>query len=98
MIFYRCDVRNREEVFKVAEKVKKEVGDVTILINNAGVGIVKTFLNYSNDDITRTINVNLTAHYWVTDISCIFMIFKSYKIYKIIVKMCFIQYKLFKNK
>lgn len=68
MIFYRCDVRNTEEVFKIAEKVKKEVGDVTILINNAGVGIVKTFLNYSNDDITRTINVNLTAHYWVSDI------------------------------
>nr|XP_012217368.1 PREDICTED: short-chain dehydrogenase/reductase family 16C member 6-like [Linepithema humile] len=33
---YRCDVTNREEVFKVAEKVRTEVGDVTILINNAG--------------------------------------------------------------
>ncbi|XP_012231961.1 short-chain dehydrogenase/reductase family 16C member 6-like isoform X2 [Linepithema humile] len=61
---YRCDITNREEVSKVAEKVKKEVGDVTILINNAGVGIVKTLLNYSNDEITRKINTNLTAHYW----------------------------------
>ncbi|XP_067209380.1 short-chain dehydrogenase/reductase family 16C member 6-like [Linepithema humile] len=61
---YRCDVTNREEVFKVAEKVRTEVGDVTILINNAGVGIVKTLLNYSDDEITRTINVNVIAHYW----------------------------------
>ena len=67
--FYRCDITNREEVFKVAEKVKKEVGDVTILINNAGIGIVKTLLNFSNDEITRTINVNFTAHYWVSDLS-----------------------------
>ncbi|XP_067213528.1 short-chain dehydrogenase/reductase family 16C member 6-like isoform X2 [Linepithema humile] len=61
---YRCDVTNREEVFKVAKKVKKEVGDVNILINNAGIGIFKTFLNYNDDEILRTINGNLIAHYW----------------------------------
>nr|XP_012215645.1 PREDICTED: short-chain dehydrogenase/reductase family 16C member 6-like [Linepithema humile] len=62
---YRCDVTKREEVFKMAEKVRTEVGDVTILINNAGLGIVKTLLNYSDDEITRTINVNVIAHYWM---------------------------------
>jgi short-subunit dehydrogenase len=94
MTFYRCDVSNREEVFKVAKKVKKEVGDVTILINNAGVGIVKTFLNYSNDEVTRTINVNLIAHYWVSDISLVtsldIYLFRSYKICKIIVNVLYI--------
>jgi len=66
--FYRCDVTNREEVFEVAEKVKKEVGDITILINNAGIAKVKTLLNHSNDEITRIINVNFISHYWVSDI------------------------------
>ncbi|KAH0955732.1 hypothetical protein HN011_002834 [Eciton burchellii] len=61
---YKCDVTNREEVFKVAEKVKKEVGIVTILINNAGIGIIKKFLDFSKDDIDRVIDVNLKAHYW----------------------------------
>ncbi|XP_011699710.1 PREDICTED: short-chain dehydrogenase/reductase family 16C member 6-like, partial [Wasmannia auropunctata] len=61
---YRCNVADREEVFRVAEKVKKEVGDVTILINNAGVGIAKLLLNQSFDDIERVIDVNLKAHYW----------------------------------
>ncbi|XP_011699709.1 PREDICTED: short-chain dehydrogenase/reductase family 16C member 6-like, partial [Wasmannia auropunctata] len=61
---YRCNVADREEVFRVAEKVKKEVGDVTILINNAGVGIAKSLLNQSFDDIERVIDVNLKAHYW----------------------------------
>ncbi|XP_012229122.2 short-chain dehydrogenase/reductase family 16C member 6-like [Linepithema humile] len=61
---YRCDITDREEVSRVAEKVKKEVGDITILINNAGVATIKTCLNHSNDEITRIINVNFIAHYW----------------------------------
>lgn len=61
---YRCDVTNREDVFKVAEKVKQEVGDVTILINNAGMVTIKTLLNYSNNELMRNLNLNLIAHYW----------------------------------
>ncbi|XP_024878205.1 short-chain dehydrogenase/reductase family 16C member 6-like [Temnothorax curvispinosus] len=61
---YRCNVADREEVFRVAEKVKKEIGDVTILVNNAGIGIFKSFLNHSLDEIERVMNVNATAHFW----------------------------------
>ncbi|XP_011692756.1 PREDICTED: uncharacterized protein LOC105452902 [Wasmannia auropunctata] len=61
---YRCNIADREEVFRVAEKVKKEVGDVSILVNNAGIGIVKSLLNQSFDEVTRVINVNVIAHYW----------------------------------
>ncbi|TGZ55688.1 Short-chain dehydrogenase/reductase family 16C member 6 [Temnothorax longispinosus] len=57
----------REEVFRVAEKVKKEVGDVTILVNNAGIAFVKSFLNHSLDEIRRVIDVNVTAHYWASN-------------------------------
>ncbi|KYN07570.1 Short-chain dehydrogenase/reductase family 16C member 6 [Cyphomyrmex costatus] len=61
---YQCNVANREEVLRVAEKVKNEVGDVTILINNAGIGTVKSFLDHSPNEITRIIDVNVMAHYW----------------------------------
>lgn len=61
---YRCDVTDREEVFRVAKKVKEEVGDVTILINNAGIIFTKPLLNQSSDEIERVINVNMIAHYW----------------------------------
>ncbi|XP_011862705.1 PREDICTED: short-chain dehydrogenase/reductase family 16C member 6-like, partial [Vollenhovia emeryi] len=61
---YRCDVTDREEVFKVSRKVKKEVGDVTILINNAGIAYIKPLLNQSFDEIQRVIDVNVIAHYW----------------------------------
>ncbi|RWR98364.1 short-chain dehydrogenase/reductase family 16C member 6-like protein, partial [Dinothrombium tinctorium] len=31
-----CDVGKKSDVYKTAEIVRKEVGDVTILVNNAG--------------------------------------------------------------
>ncbi|XP_050452082.1 17-beta-hydroxysteroid dehydrogenase 13-like isoform X4 [Cataglyphis hispanica] len=62
---YQCDVTNRKEVFKVAEKVRKEVGDVTILVNNAGTLFVKKLLDQSADEIRRVIDVNLISHYWM---------------------------------
>jgi len=66
--FYRCNVADREEVFRVAEKVKKEVGEVTILVNNAGIAFVKSFLNHSLDEIAQTTHVNIIAHYWASNI------------------------------
>jgi len=66
--FYRCNVADREEVFKVAEKVKEEVGEVTILVNNAGIIFIKPFLNHSLDEIAQTTHVNLLAHYWASNI------------------------------
>lgn len=63
---YRCDVSDENEVFKMAEKVKREVGDVTILVNNAGIAPVRTFQNYNIKEISQVINVNLMAHYWAS--------------------------------
>jgi len=48
--------------------VKEEVGDVTILINNAGIVFVKSFMNQSFDEIEKVIDVNVMAHYWVSNV------------------------------
>jgi len=66
--FHRCNVADKEEVFGVAKKVKKEVGDVTILVNNAGIGLSKSFLNHSLDEIAQVTHVNILAHYWASNI------------------------------
>ncbi|KAL6437448.1 hypothetical protein ACFW04_005139 [Cataglyphis niger] len=62
---YQCNVTDRKEVFKVADKVRKEVGDVTILVNNAGIVFVKKLLDQSADEIRRVIDVNFISHYWM---------------------------------
>lgn len=41
---YTCDVSNREEVEEMQRAIKSEVGDVSILVNNAGVLACRPFL------------------------------------------------------
>ena len=59
-------LRNPDEVYKVGEEVRSMIGDVDILINNAGVVIGKGILDCPDDMIEKTFNVNLLAHFWVS--------------------------------
>lgn len=42
--FYRCDLADTARVEEVCKEIKREHGDVSVLINNAGIGIGKTVL------------------------------------------------------
>ncbi|NWI37881.1 RDHE2 dehydrogenase, partial [Picathartes gymnocephalus] len=61
---YVCDCSKRQDVYRVADQVKKEVGDVSILINNAGIVIGKRFLDSPDSLIEKTMAVNTMAHFW----------------------------------
>ncbi|KAK6618025.1 hypothetical protein RUM44_002467 [Polyplax serrata] len=64
---YTCDVRSRENVLQMAEKIQKEVGDVSILINNAGIMPCKKFLAHQPEEIKRIFDVNVFAHFWTLE-------------------------------
>ncbi|XP_032152029.1 epidermal retinol dehydrogenase 2 isoform X2 [Sapajus apella] len=61
---YTCDCSRKEEVYRVADQVKKEVGDVSILINNAGIVTGKNFLDCPDELMEKTFDVNFKAHLW----------------------------------
>ncbi|XP_019520078.1 PREDICTED: short-chain dehydrogenase/reductase family 16C member 6-like [Hipposideros armiger] len=61
---YKCDCSNRQEVYRVADQVKKEVGNVTLLINNAGIVTGKLFLNIPDDMVERSFLINALSHFW----------------------------------
>ncbi|XP_001513928.2 epidermal retinol dehydrogenase 2 [Ornithorhynchus anatinus] len=61
---YTCDCSRKEEVYSVANQVKKEVGDVTILINNAGIVTGKRFLDTPDEMVEKSFQVNSIAHCW----------------------------------
>ena len=63
---YKCDCSKREEVYRMAENVKKDIGDVTILVNNAGIVSGNRILNIPDDKINLTLRVNSIAHFWVS--------------------------------
>ena len=46
-------------------QVKKEVGDVTVLVNNAGIVTGKKFFDSPDNMVDLTFKVNTIAHFWV---------------------------------
>ncbi|NXE92262.1 RDHE2 dehydrogenase, partial [Menura novaehollandiae] len=61
---YICDCSKRQDVYRVADQVKKEVGDVSILVNNAGIVIGKRFIDCPDSLVEKTMEVNAMAHFW----------------------------------
>lgn len=63
---YQVDISDRFKVYAAAERVRREVGDVSILINNAGIVTGKRFLECQDEKILKTFDVNVLAHFWVS--------------------------------
>ncbi|XP_046376709.2 short-chain dehydrogenase/reductase 3-like [Haliotis rufescens] len=59
-----CDVSNKENIYDCAKQVKDAIGEVTILVNNAGVVYGNPILTSSDDDVVKTMQVNVIAHFW----------------------------------
>lgn len=63
---YVCDVSQPTMIKSVAEKIKKEVGRVYLLINNAGIVIGKLLLELDEESIRKTFDVNTLGLFWMT--------------------------------
>jgi len=61
---YSCDLNDRMDIYGVMQKVKSDLGDVDILINNAGVVTGKKILDCPDELMIKTMNVNSLAHFW----------------------------------
>ena len=65
---YVCDCSKREEVYRTAHQVREEVGNVAVLVNNAGIVGGKKFLDSIDSQTEKVFEVNALAHYWVRSI------------------------------
>jgi len=61
-----ADLGDGTAVAPVFDRVEAEVGDVTVLVNNAGLAIATDFLELSLADWARTLDVNLTGAFLAT--------------------------------
>src|SRR5258706_14869467 len=55
----RVDVSKRADIDAAVAAVRKEFGGVTILVNNAGVPPTRSFLEMTEDEWDRIMNINL---------------------------------------
>jgi NAD(P)-dependent dehydrogenase (short-subunit alcohol dehydrogenase family) len=63
---YRCDVADRDAVLALAARVKEEVGDVSILVNNAGIMPCHPLVQHNPQEIRKIFDINVLAHFWVS--------------------------------
>lgn len=63
---FKVDVTNREEVYRIAQQVRNEIAEVTMLINNAGIVSGKKIFDPDNSDgyMEKTMQVNTISHFW----------------------------------
>lgn len=60
---FKLDVSNKSEVDSVISEIVKKFGKIDILINNAGICQFKPFLELSEQDWDRTIDINLKGEF-----------------------------------
>jgi len=60
-LFLKCDVSKSAEVNGAVQKVIAQLGDISFLINNAGIQTYGTCADTTEEDWDRTINVNLKS-------------------------------------
>ncbi|KAL6362249.1 hypothetical protein LRP88_04327 [Fusarium phalaenopsidis] len=63
IFYYRLDVTSSQDISQIAKSIRQDVGEPTVLINNAGVASLKTILGESEEEIRRTFDVNVVAHF-----------------------------------
>lgn len=61
---YQADITSRAALKQVADQIRKDHGDPTVLINNAGVALGGSILDESDEHICRTMEVNTLSHFW----------------------------------
>ncbi|KAF8969422.1 hypothetical protein BDZ97DRAFT_1795557 [Flammula alnicola] len=62
--YYKCDVSKWEEVEAVSKRVIEEIGEPTIIINNAGVVQGKLIVDLTAEDVNQTFGTNTLSHFW----------------------------------
>jgi len=61
---YTVDMSSKDDIYRVAEQTKEDVGPVTILVNNAGIVSGTSVMDTPDAKIVKTFEVNILAHFW----------------------------------
>ena len=66
----KADVANRAEVEPMFDKVWQELGPIDILVNNAGIETIVGFLDLTDEQWTRLVDVNLRGAWLCSQVLC----------------------------
>lgn len=61
--FYRCDLTSSSAIHETADAIRRDLGDPSILVNNAGMAKVNKLLELDDDFLERIFKVNIISHF-----------------------------------
>ena len=62
---YKCDVSNEEEVKNMFANIKNDIGNIDVVVNNAGISIDNSIEEKSACEFMKVLNVNLLGTYLI---------------------------------
>jgi NADP-dependent 3-hydroxy acid dehydrogenase YdfG len=65
-VLFGADLTKPQQISDVASKVAEQAGNIDVLINNAGVMVMKKFDQMSEEDVMLMLDLNLRAHVLMT--------------------------------
>ena len=66
VIIYKADITKRDEVDKMVDYVIGTFGNIDVLVNNAGISEYKLFVDISQQELERMLNVNILGTFNMT--------------------------------
>lgn len=76
--FYQTDITSSQEIAETARQIRKDVGNPTVLINNAGISKPVPFLHKTENEIRAAFDVNTISHFLLTKEFLPYMIEKNH--------------------
>lgn len=61
---YKCDISDPKQVNNTIERIKQDFGDISLLVNNAGIAQQKLFTDITNEDWKTMIDTNLSGAFY----------------------------------
>jgi 2-dehydro-3-deoxy-D-gluconate 5-dehydrogenase len=68
-IALQLDVTNRDALRPAMEEVERQLGPISILVNNAGIAILRSALKFRAEDWDRVIETNLNSCFFLSQIA-----------------------------
>ena len=65
-LLIKCDITNEQEVQNMYNIIKEKFGTLDVLVNNAGIAIDTTFEDKTKENFRKTLELNLTAPFFLT--------------------------------
>lgn len=63
-IFVKCNLRVKEDVKNLVQVTMDTYGDITTLVNAAGILVHAPFLDHTDEDLTKIFETNFRAYVW----------------------------------